>query len=133
MATIYKEWLIAASAEHVWDRLRDFYALHERLVPGFVTACRAEPGVRFIRFFNGFEAREALIGLSEQPVMRVSYTSLDTKATHHSASAQVFTVDDGQCRLVWITDVLPDEIAATIAPMMDRGGAVMKATLEGPH
>ena len=36
MATICKEILIDAPPEHVWDALRDFGALHERLVPGFV-------------------------------------------------------------------------------------------------
>ena len=45
VATIYKEILIDAPAEEVWDALRDFGALHERLVPGFVVDDgRARPG-----------------------------------------------------------------------------------------
>jgi hypothetical protein len=31
---------------------------------------------------------------------------------------------------VWITDVLPDELAAGIGEMMDRGIGVIKQTLE---
>ena len=32
---------------------------------------------------------------------------------------------------VWIADVLPNEIAPTIAKMIEQGLATMKATLEG--
>jgi hypothetical protein len=37
MASIHKERKIAASPDEVWAALRDWGALHERLVPGFVT------------------------------------------------------------------------------------------------
>ena len=129
MASVYKEWDILASADSVWDRLRDFYALHERLVPGFVTGCRAEAGMRVITFFNGMVAREALVGLDER-ARRVSYAVIGGQATHHSASAQVFPTGTDTSRLLWITDVLPDELAPPIAQMMDRAGLVMKTTLE---
>jgi hypothetical protein len=46
MATIQRTIELSVSAEHVWDRRRDFYALHERLAPGFVTELRVEPGAR---------------------------------------------------------------------------------------
>jgi hypothetical protein len=38
------EILIAARPEDVWDALRDWGALHERLVPGFVTAALMQRG-----------------------------------------------------------------------------------------
>ena len=82
-----------------------------------------------LTFFNGFVARELLVGLDER-ARRVSYASVAGQATHHGASAQAFAIDGENCRLVWITDVLPDELAEPIAATMDRGGAVMKATLE---
>jgi Polyketide cyclase / dehydrase and lipid transport len=129
MASIYRAVILSVSAESVWDRLRDFYAVHERLVPGFVTECRPEPGARVITFFNGLVARELLVGLDEQ-VRRVSYAVIGGTAMHHSASAQVFAEGQERCRLVWITDVLPNEMAEPIGQMMDRGAAVMKATLE---
>ena len=132
MASIYKEWDILANADSVWERLRDFYSLHERLVPGFVTGCHAEAGARVITFFNGMVAREVLVGLDER-ARRVSYAVIGGRATHHGASAQVFASGRDTCRLQWITDVLPDELAAPIAQMMDRGGAVMKTTLESPE
>ncbi|MNW12247.1 hypothetical protein D3C71_2098850 [compost metagenome] len=54
----------------------------------------------------------------------------DGKATHHHASAQVFAHGEGRSRFVWITDVLPDGLAAYVEPMMAQGGAAMKKTLE---
>ncbi|MCY1563429.1 hypothetical protein D9M68_1010280 [compost metagenome] len=54
----------------------------------------------------------------------------DGKATHHHASAQVFALGEGRSRFVWITDVLPDGLAAYIEPMMAHGGAAMKQALE---
>lgn len=130
MATIYKEFELNVDAERVWDALRDFYRVHERLVPGFVTRCVAEPGARQITFANGLTARELLVGMSDSQ-RRVSYASVGGRATHHQASAQVFPVTASRCRFVWITDVLPDELAAPIEAMMEQGSAIMKRVLEG--
>ncbi|HEY8251130.1 MAG TPA: SRPBCC family protein [Burkholderiales bacterium] len=46
MASIRREFLIDARPTDVWEAVRDIGALHTRLVPGFVTACRLEPGAR---------------------------------------------------------------------------------------
>jgi len=135
MATIYKEIDIDAPAAKVWSALRDFGALHQRLAPGFVTACRIDADanskgdIRVVTFFNGNEIREQLVGLDDQ-VQRIAYTVVGGKATHHHASAQVIADNATRCRFVWITDVLPDEFAVPIAAMMERGAAVMKSTLE---
>lgn len=40
MATIRVERSIEAPPEQVWDALRDWGAIHERLVPGFVVDAR---------------------------------------------------------------------------------------------
>ena len=50
--------------------------------------------------------------------------------THYNASAQVFAADDGQSRVVWIADLLPDAAASAIAAAMEHGLAVMKTTLD---
>jgi len=129
MASIYKEVNIDVDVAQVWDRLRDFYALRERLVPGFVSECRAEAGARIVTFENGLVAREVLVGMDDEH-MRLSYTVVGGRATHHLASAQVFEKAANRSRLVWITDVLPDELAAPIEQMMDCAAAVMKKTIE---
>ena len=129
MASIHRSIELSVSAESVWERLRDFYALHERLVPGFVTECRPEPGARVLTFFNGLVVREMLVGLDEQ-LRRLSYAMVDERVTQHAASAQVFAEGRERCRFVWITDVLPDAMAEPIGLMMDRGVAALKATVE---
>ena len=87
MATICKEILIDAPPEQVWDALRDFGALHERLVPGFVVAAELHGDVRVITFFNGAVAQERLVA-SDDASRRLAYTVIDgpLNATHHNAS-----------------------------------------------
>ena len=35
MATIYKEFTVDAGIDDIWDALRDFNAVHQRLAPGW--------------------------------------------------------------------------------------------------
>ncbi|MGJ7563781.1 SRPBCC family protein [Variovorax sp. GB1R11] len=131
MATIYKEFIVEADAAQVWDALRDFDAVHVRLAPGFLTGCTIDAeGARVLTFANGLVAREVLVGIDDTH-RRLAYTVAGGKASHHHASAQVFAEGPGRSRFVWITDVLPDAMAAYIEPMMVQGAAAMKAALEG--
>jgi len=131
MATICKEFIVEADAAQVWDALRDFNAVHVRLAPGFLTGCTIDAeGARVLTFANGLVAREVLVGIDDTH-RRLAYTVAGSKASHHHASAQVFAEGPARCRFVWITDVLPDAMAAYIEPMMVQGAAAMKATLEG--
>ena len=130
MASIRKELSLAADSAHVWSALRDFGAVHSRLAPGFVTGTTMEgETVRVVTFFNGSSARETLVSCDE-PTRRLVYAIIGGRATHYSASAQVFDEGPGRSRFVWIVDVLPDAIAPFIDDMMTRGLAVMTATLE---
>jgi carbon monoxide dehydrogenase subunit G len=131
MATIYKEFIVEADAARVWDALRDFNAVHVRLAPGFLTGCTIDAeGARMLTFANGLVAREVPVGIDDTH-RRLAYTVAGGKASHHHASAQVFTEGPGRSRFVWITDVLPDAMAAYVEPMMVQGAAAMKAALEG--
>ncbi|WP_332750067.1 SRPBCC family protein [Hydrogenophaga sp.] len=130
MATIQQEMFVEAGLDQVWDALRDFNAVHQRLAPGFVTDCRAEEGARVVTFANGMVARERFVGLDEQ-THRLSYSIVGGQLTHHNASAQLFAEGAQRTRFVWITDVLPHEMAAVIGSMMEQGAAAMKRTLEG--
>ena len=132
MATVHTEIDIDASPALVWDALRDFGALHERLVPGFVTDSHLDgDGARVVTFFNGAVAREVLVGIDDD-LRRLAYTVVEGPlgSSHHNASAQVLAGDEGRCRFVWTTDVLPDELAAPTHDLMTRGINVIKATLE---
>jgi hypothetical protein len=44
----------------------------------------------------------------------------------HSASVQVFADGEAYTRLVWIVDVLPDEIAPYINAQMDQAALAMQ-------
>jgi hypothetical protein len=128
MASIRREVLIDARPETAWDALRDVGALHTRLVPGFVTDTRLEPGARVVTFGNGMVARELIVDVDDA-ARRVAWSVVGGAMTHHNASAQVVAEDDG-CRFVWIADLLPDELAPAITGMIEQGLAVIKTTLE---
>jgi hypothetical protein len=61
---------------------------------------------------------------------RLVYTVVGGRLTHHNASAQIVADGDDRCRFVWITDLLPDELAPAIETMRARGAEVMKETIE---
>ena len=130
MASIVREFTLAAGAAQVWDALADFGALHTRLVPGFVTATELDGDTRIVTFANGSVARERLVALDARH-RRLAYTIASDRLKHHHASAQIFADGDDRCRFVWITDVLPDEIAPIIDGQMDAGMAAMKRTFGG--
>jgi hypothetical protein len=128
MASIRKEFHLNVPAEEVWDALRDFYAVQERLAPGFLTALQREPGARVLTFFDGSVAREILVSVDDEQ-RRLVYTIPSERLQYHGASAQVFADGKG-CRFVWITDLLPDAIAPYISGQMDEGVKAMKAKLQ---
>lgn len=128
MASIRQEIPLEASAEDVWDAVRDIGALHKRLVPGFVIDTRLEGGARIVTFANGLVVRELIVNLDEQ-ARRLVWSARGGRLSHHNASAQVFPAGDGRSRLVWIADLLPDEMAGDIAKMMEAGAAAMQKAM----
>jgi len=128
MASIHKDFLIDAPAADVWDALRDFGALHTRLAPGFVTDCKLDGEARIVTFANGTTAREMLVDCDDER-RRLVYAVVSERVKQHSASAQVIAEGEARCRFVWITDVLPHEIAPYISVQMDAGGAAMQKAL----
>jgi len=131
MASIRKDIIIDAPPDHVWDALRDFGALHTRLVPGFVLDTRLDGDARIVTFSNGTVARELLVDCDETR-RRLVYAVVSERIKQHSASVQVFSDGDARSRLVWIVDVLPNEIAPYIDAQMDQAAAAMQKKL-GRH
>jgi hypothetical protein len=129
MASIRKEILIDARPEDVWAAVRDWGALHERLVPGFVVDTRLDGEDRIVTFGNGTVLREVLVDLDDE-ARRLVWSIVDGPYTHHNASAQVFSEDDGCARFVWTADLLPNELAASTGEAMEQGTGVVKKTLE---
>ena len=129
MATICREATIARDAAFVWDAIRDVGAIHRRLVPGFVVDCRLEGDSRYITFANGMAMREVIVSVDDQ-TRRHAWSARGEPLTHHNASLQVFADGDAACRVVWIADLLPNEIADTVGDMISQGLVAMKRTLE---
>lgn len=113
MASIHNDVSLPAPARDVWDAVRDFGALHQRLVPGFVTACQLDGDARIVTFANGSVAREIMIDCDDAR-QRLVYAINNERLTHYSASVQVIADGEAKCRLVWIIDMLPNELAAYV-------------------
>lgn len=129
MASIRKEILIDASPEDVWAAVRDWGALHQRLVPGFVVDARLDGEDRIVTFGNGTVLREVLVDLDDE-TRRLVWSIVDGPYTHHNASAQVFSEDNGHARFVWTADLLPNDLAASTGKAMALGTSIVKKTLE---
>ena len=131
MASIHKDIAIEASCEKVWAIVRDIGAVHRRFVPGLVTDVRLEADARVVTFANGMVVRELIVVIDDER-RRFAYAAVGGMFKHHNASMQV--VSDGQnaCRLLWITDLLPDDAAHAVGTIIDEAIPIMKRTLERP-
>jgi hypothetical protein len=128
MASIHKDIPIDAPANQVWDAVRDFGALHRRLVPGFVLDTRLDGEARIVTFANGTVARELLVDCDDAR-RRLVYAAVSERVKQHSASVQIVADGEARCRLIWVTDVLPHEIAPYVDAQMDLGAAAMQRAL----
>jgi hypothetical protein len=128
MASIQKDIPIDAHPADVWAAVRDFGAVHQRLVPGFVLDARLDGDARIVTFANGTVARELLVDCDDTR-RRLVYAVISERIKQHSASVQVTADGDTCARLIWIIDVLPNEIAPYIAGQMDQAALTMQKAL----
>jgi hypothetical protein len=128
MASIHKDIVIDAHPDYVWDALRDFGALHTRLVPGFVLDTKLDDDARIVTFANGTVAREILVDCDDKR-RRLVYAIVSERVRQHSASVQVFADGKARSRVVWIADVLPHDIAPHMDAQMDQGALAMQKAL----
>ncbi len=129
MASIYKEMTIDAPAEHVWAAIRDVGAVHTRFARDMVLDTQLEGNDRIVTFANGEVVRERIVGIDDER-RRLAYAAVEWRTTHHNASFQVVPESAARCRLVWVTDLLPDAMADLVEGFVDQGSAAIKRTLE---
>ena len=90
----------------------------------------SRPASWWVTFANGMTARELIVDVDDT-TRRLAWSVVGgPRLTHHNASLQVFAEDDGRSRVVWIADLLPNEVAGYIQAMIEQGMGVMKQTLE---
>ncbi|HKD57486.1 MAG TPA: SRPBCC family protein [Hyphomicrobiaceae bacterium] len=132
MASIRKEMPLDAAPETVWNAIRDVGSVHRRLAPGFVADCRLEDagGSRVVTFANGLIARELIVAIDDE-ARRLVWAVVEGRPKHHNASLQVVAEGSEGSRIVWIADLLPDDLAEPIAGMMEEGMRAMQQTLAG--
>lgn len=129
MASIHQDVVIDVPPDMAWDALADLGALHTRLVRGFVVDCHLDGNARDVTFANGLKARERIVDVD--PVRRrVAWSATGDRLSHHNASAQVLDEPDGRTRVLWVADLLPNEMAPAIAGLIAQGLSAMKGTLE---
>src|ERR1700731_2143591 len=128
MASIHKDIPIDAEPEQVWAAVRVFGAVHRRLAPGFVLDARLGGEARIVSFANGTVARELLVDCDDAR-RRLVYAVISERMKQHSASVQVVADGDTRTRLIWIVDVLPNEIASYIDGQMDQAALAMQRAL----
>lgn len=131
MASVIREIVIDVDPGVAWDALRDWGAVHKRLVPGFLLDARVDGRDRVVTFYNGAVVRELFVGADNQ-VRRLAWAVADGSLglTHYSASAQVVSDEGVRTRFVWTADLLPDELGDTVSQLMEQGLAAIKTTLE---
>jgi len=98
------------------------------LAPGFVLDSRLEGEARIVTFANGTVARELLVDCDDER-RRLVYAVVSERVKQHSASVQVLPGGDGVTQLIWIVDLLPNEIAPYIEGQMDQAALAMRKAL----
>ncbi len=129
MASIRKEILIEASPEKVWAAASDIGAVHKRFVPGLVTDVRLEGDARIVTVANGQVVRELIVDVDDES-RRLAYAVVGRLFRHHNASMQAFAEGENRSRLVWITDLLPNDLVEPVGTVIDQGAIIMKQMLE---
>jgi len=128
MATIRKEIVLRASPDAGWSAVRDVGEVHRRLVPGVLVDARLDGDARVVTFANGLVVRERIVDVDDE-ARRFCWSAVRGRLSHHNASMQVFP-DGSGTRLVWMCDLLPDEMASAIRTLIEAGSAALKKTLE---
>ena len=129
MATIYKELTVQATADNVWAAIRDVGAVHTRLAQQFVTDTRLDGDSRLVTFVNGAVIRERIITIDDER-RRLAYSVVEWQTTHHNGTFQVFADGDRHTRIVWIADLLPNNLASLVDEQMSQGLEAITRTME---
>ena len=131
MATIWWEQAVAVPAAVAWAALRRVDRAQVLFSPVLVDGCM-HGEVRELVFANGLQVKERIVSVDEQR-RRVAYSAQGAPFEHHSASMQVVEDARGGCRLIWVSDFLPDTLEEAVRPLVIEGAAAFAANLEAGH
>lgn len=129
MATIMREIPLKVPADRAWTALRDV-GRADRAFPGILVGSRLDGDVRTVTFGNGLVVRERIVTIDDQS-RRLAYAVIDGSMSHHNASLHVLDEGDSRCRVVWTTDLLPDDLEPSIRALVAQGAEALRQFLEG--
>jgi len=66
MATITRSVDVAPSPDEVWEAVRAWGHVHQRLCPGVLTDCKVEGEARIVTFANGLVAKELIVAIDDE-------------------------------------------------------------------
>ena len=129
MASIREERMLEMDSAKAWSAVRLVGEAHRLFAPVLVDGS-LDGDTRTVRFANGMTVRERILDVDDEH-RRVAYTALGADGvTYHHAEMEIDDLAPGRCVFVWTTDVLPDQVAGMIAPLMAQGADALKANLE---
>ena len=96
---------------------------------GVLVGSRLDGDVRTVTFADGAVVRERLVTVDDRQ-RRLVYTVIEGATTHHNSSFEVVADAEGRCRVIWISDFLPDSIEPMIRALVDQGAQALRSTLE---
>lgn len=128
---IRHEFTVNAPPDVVWDAIRDVGSVHTRLARGFVTHCALDGDVRTVTFAHGLTVDERIISIDDDD-RRLAYSATGGRADHHHSTVEV-SPDGSGSRIVWTTDVAPDEVGPAIRAMVEAGSRAIADTLSAPE
>jgi hypothetical protein len=129
MASIREERTLDVDPGTAWAAVRLVGEAHRLFAPVLVDGS-LDGDTRTVRFANGMIVQERILAVDDAH-RRVAYTALGADGiTYHHASMEIDELTPGRCRFVWTTDVLPDQVAGMIAPLMEQGANALKTNLE---
>ncbi|WP_322015675.1 SRPBCC family protein [Paraburkholderia sp. J12] len=123
MTSVVRELTLNLDAARAWDALRDPGNVGN-VFAGVLVDAVIDGDLRTVTFANASVVQERVIAIDESR-MRIAYTVCGDRFEHHHASIQVFPDTAGRCRVVWISDFLPDARREVVEPLMDAGCAAL--------
>ncbi len=111
MASIYREFDVDAPVEKVWAAIADVGAPNKLIT--FLGEVTLEGDRRSCQRGDMGKLEELIVSVDDEN-RRVVYSIRESpfNFTHHNASMQALPNGNGGTRIVWVTDVKPDEAAA---------------------
>lgn len=130
MATVFRTAYLNVTPQEAWARIASVDKLHE-IMPAII-ACSVDGERRTCNFENGVVLSERIVAV-DPDLMRVAYTITDSPFNfeYHSASMQIVADCEG-ARILWTTDLKPDNAKIDMAPLFDQLFEQLSARLAIP-